>query len=103
MSTPTNLQVRVWHIASFRCTAPVRQQLGVKQTCHGHGWIDAIDPNRTLPSVDLSGFDQNPTTGSPLRIAQEPPVVSSAPLRLRTFAFPSNYFVIPASPAIRKD
>jgi hypothetical protein len=32
------------HIVSFRCTAPVRQQSGVKRTRHGHGWIDATDP-----------------------------------------------------------
>jgi TolB-like protein/class 3 adenylate cyclase len=38
---------RLGHIASFRCTAPVRQQLGVKRTPHGHGWIDASDPMQT--------------------------------------------------------
>src|SRR5262249_17722757 len=44
--------VHTWHITSFRCTAPARQQLGVKRTCHGHGWIDAIDPNRTPAPID---------------------------------------------------
>jgi len=38
------LEGRLCHIASFRCTAPDRQQLGVKRTCLGHGWIDAINP-----------------------------------------------------------
>src|SRR5215475_12650497 len=45
--------VRLWHIASFRCTAPVRQQLGVKRTCHRHRWIDAIDPLKTSVTVDF--------------------------------------------------
>jgi len=38
--------VHTWHIASFRCTAPVRPQLGVERTCHGHGWNDANDAFR---------------------------------------------------------
>ena len=25
----------------------LRQQLGVKRTCHEHGWIDAVDPMQT--------------------------------------------------------
>src|SRR5215472_14991850 len=40
--------VHTWHIASFRCTAPVRPQLRVKRTYHGRGWIDANDPTRTI-------------------------------------------------------
>src|SRR5215472_10858232 len=36
-------------------TAPVRPQLGVKRTCHGHIWIDAIDPTRK--SADRAPFE----------------------------------------------
>jgi hypothetical protein len=59
-------RVRFWHIASFRCIAPDRQQLGLTRTCHGHGWIDAIDPNRNFRVAGPSGwFNTILCAGSP--------------------------------------
>ena len=52
-----------WHIASFRCAAPVRQQLGVKRTCHRHGWIDAIDPKRSMNEAAACTFPAMVTKG----------------------------------------
>ena len=38
----------LWHIASYGCIAPIRQQSRGNRTCHGHGWIDAIDLKPTF-------------------------------------------------------
>src|SRR5215469_16437852 len=66
-----SIYVHTWHIALFRCTAPARPQSTGKRTCHGHGWIDAIDREQTSGPVDSSRASPTICCGAALGVPLE--------------------------------
>src|SRR5262249_12578486 len=55
------------------------QQLGAKRTCHGHGWIDAIDPKLSYESQQCQPRKRTQKSGTRKRhkkAAAQPPTTS---------------------------